>query len=432
MHRAHLDLPALVTALLVFALLGGAGAQVGHPPEAALLRPSVEAWEVGSTLVIDTFQHDTPFYKQSTAGSVEADLEEVLLGTRSLRVTTDGDRRQVNVRANDLQPLDLSDTFLRLRLKVQGVEHLTDVYLYLSEDGFATHDAYRLLNFWGAPAERMLDDGVWGTLTTTLGTPLAEPTVDLRRVTDIQLSFVDDGEEPVTVWLDGLDALPRPERGVVTVMFDDARSGVYELALPQMRRHGIRASVPVIRDLVGVGSFMTLEQLHTLERFADWELVAHHSTALDHGFDSLTEAELRAELEGVKSWMLQQGFRRGVDVIAYPHGLIDQAAIDVVRGYFAAGRTIARGSGLETLPPADPYRIRALSVTSTDTVETLKAAIDQAARERGWLVLVFHQFTNAPLEHAPQYGGFDFAQVMAHLAAADVDVLTFSEAVLGR
>ena len=94
--------------------------------------------------------------------------------------------------------------------------------------------------------------------------------------------------------------------------------------------------------------------------------------------------------------MLEHGFRRGVDVIAYPHGLIDQGAVDVVRGYFAAGRTIARGSGLETLPPADPFRVRALSVASSDSVATLTAAIDQAEREKGWLVLVFHQFTNSP------------------------------------
>src|SRR5690554_362240 len=431
MHNVRPALPTVLTALLLLALHPGANAQVSHR-QAALLRPSTEARVVGPALVIDTFQHDTPFYKQSSAGSVEVDLHEVLLGTRSLRVSTQGDRRQVNLRASDLEPLDLSDTFLRLRLKVLGVKHLTDVYLYLSDDGFETHDTYRLLNFWGAPAERVLDDGVWGTLSTNLGTPLAAPTVDLERVTDLQLSFVDDGTAPVTVWLDGLDALPRPERGVVTVMFDDARSGVYELALPQARRFGIRASVAVIPELVGVGSFMTLEQLHTLERFADWELVAHHTSALDHGFDSLSEEGLRAELEGVKAWMLEHGFRRGVDVIAYPHGLIDQGAVDVVRGYFAAGRTIARGSGLETLPPADPFRVRALSVTSSDSVATLTAAIDQAEREKGWLVLVFHQFTNSPPQHAPQYGGLDFAQVMAHLARANVDVLTFSEAVLGR
>lgn len=435
MHHAHHRLPAALLALLALALaaLTGAGyGQVAHPPAAILLRPGAAAREASPAIVIDTFQHDTRFYKQSTSGTAEPDLHEVLLGTRSLRVSTDGTGQQVNLRAPDLEPLDLSGVFLRLQLKVEGLEHLRNLYLYLSNDGFATHDVYPLLTYSPAPAERVLDDGEWATLTLNLGSPLAPPVVDLTRVTDVQLSLVDDGAAPVNVWFAGLDALASPERGVVTLMFDDARSGVYELALPQTQRHGIRASVAVIRDLVGEETFMTLDQLHLIERFAGWEVVAHHVTALDHGFDSLNEAALRAELEGVKEWMLAHGFRRGADVIAYPHGLIDQPAIDIVRGYFAAGRTIVRGSGLETLPPADPYRVRALSVESTDSVHALTAAIDRAAREKGWLVLVFHQLINSPPEYTPQYGGLDFAQVMAHLAAADVDVLTFTEAVLGR
>ena len=421
-----------LAAVLSGAVLTPGYAQVAHPPAAAALRPPVEAIAAAPAIVIDTFQHDTSFYKQSTSGWAEPDLNEVLLGTRSLRVGTDGNGAQVNLRAPELEPLDLRDTFLRLRLKVAGLEHLERLYLYLSHDGFETHDVYSLLSHSTAPAERLLEDGEWGTLTLHLGTPLAPPTVDLSRVTDIQLSLVDDGAAPVSVWLAGLDALTRPERGVVTVMFDDARSGVYELALPQAQRHGVRASVAVIRDLVDVESFMTLEQLHLIERFADWEVVAHHVTPLDYGFDSLSEEALRAELEGVKSWMLSHGFRRGADVIAYPHGLIDQEAIEQVRGYYAAGRTIVRGAGLETLPPADPYRLRALSVESTDTVAVLNAAIDRAESERGWLILVFHQLTSLEPEFAPQYSGLDFAQVMAHLAAANVDVLTFTEAVLGR
>lgn len=419
-------------AFAVTLLLGaGVNAQVTQPSFLEL-RPAREAAAAGPTLVIDTFQHDTPFVKQSTSGVAEPDLSQVLLGTRSLRLGTDGNGLQVNLRATGLKPMDLSDAFLRLSLRVEGVAHLSNLYVYLSDDGFQTHDAYALVRYTGAPAESVLDDGVWGTLSTALGTPVTPSTVDLTQVTDVQISLVDDGTAPVNVWLGGLDAVARPERGVVTVMFDDARSGVYELALPQAHRHGVRASVAVIPDLVGVESFMTLEQLRLMERFAGWELVAHHVTPLEHGFDSLPEADLRAELEGVKSWMILNGFRRGADVIAYPHGLIDDSAIGVVRGYFAAGRTIVRGSGLETLPPADPYRVRALSVTSGDSVAYLTDAIDRAARDKAWLVLVFHQLSPAQPEFETQYNVVDFAQVMAHLAAADVQVLTFSEAVLGR
>ena len=400
----------------------------------ALLRPGRVAPSAPASLVIDTFQHDTPFVKQSTAGSAGPDLSEVLLGTRSWRASTDGDGVQVNVRADGLAPLDLSDAFVRLRLKVAELARLHRLYLYLSHDGFETYDTYLVLRGDHAGAEAYADDGEWVTVTTALGTPLnGAPVVDLTRVTGVQLSLVDDGEGPATVWFASLEAVQRPARGVVTVMFDDARSGVFELAVPLAQRFGVRASVAAIAELVGVEGFMTLEELQLLERFAGWEVVAHHLTPLPGGgFDKLDRAALTAELQGIKRWMLEHGFVRGADVIAYPYGGFDAASIEEVRRYFGAGRTILQSLGLETYPPADPYRVRALSVTDTTTTEALRVAIDRAARERSWLVLVFHQFSNAAAQHDTEYSGVDFARVMAHLAAADVEVLTFSEAALGR
>lgn len=402
--------------------------------ERLALRPVAEVSRAQPTLVIDAFQHDTAFYKQTTPGSAEPDLGEVLLGTRSMRVSTEGDGVQVNLRAEGVGPYDLGGAYLKLLLKVDAMSELHALYLYLSNDGFDTYDTYLVL---GGPEEwenAYLDDGSWGTITTALGQPLwAEPRVDLSNVTDIQLSVVDNGSVPVTVWFAGLEAAPAPERGVVTVMFDDARSGVFELALPQAQRHGVRASVAVISDLVDVPGFMSSEELRTLEHHAGWELVAHHESELPDGpFDQLGEDALRGELEGIKRWLLERGFRRGADVIAYPNGAFTDFSTSVTADYFAAGRTILGRFGNETLPPADPYRIRARSVIDTDTTESLWGAIDQAATERSWLILVFHQFSNSPTEYETEYSGIDFARVMAYLAGADVDVLTFSEALLGR
>ncbi len=427
--------------LLLLTLAAQASAQgkvpIGAPASAwsaAQLHPLRVAPSTQVAFVIDTFQHDTPFVKQSVAGSAEPDLSEVLLGTRSWRATTDGDGAQVNIRAEGLRPLDLSDVFLRLHLKVDTLAALQHIYLYLSDDGFETHDTYVLLRGNAPGDEHYADDGEWFTVTTVLGTPLAgESVVDLRQVNGIQLSLVDDGTAPVSLWLAGLEAVQRPERGVVTVMFDDARSGVFELGVPLAQRFGVRGSVAVIADLVGDPGFMTLEELTLLERFAGWEMVAHHVTPLeDGGFDVLEPHQLMAELQGIKAWMLEHGFVRGADVIAYPYGGFDTTTLGEVRRYFGAGRTIVRSLGHETYPPADPFRIRALSITDRDTPDRLRAAIDRAARERSWLILVFHQVTSTEPENEAQYRANDFALVMSHLSKADVDVLTFSEAALGR
>ncbi|MFA5568515.1 MAG: hypothetical protein WC972_07690 [Trueperaceae bacterium] len=390
---------------------------------------------LGPGKVIDAFQFDSAFTKQSTAGSAEADLAEVLIGTRSLKVTTDGDGAQVNIRARNLGPLDLSGAFLKLGLKLNGVQHLDYLYVYLSTDGFETYDAFPVLTGRRDKADTYALDDDWFTITSSLGLTSGgtAPNIDLSRVTDIQLSLKDQGDGPVTAWFDVLATVPRPPRGKVSLVFDDARDGAFRFGLPLAQALGLKASIAVIVDLIGQPSFMTLEELQIAERFGGWEVIAHHKTPLESGgFDTLSDEDQVSELAGVKSWLLEHGFRRGADVIAYPYGGFDEASLARVQQYFAAGRTIVRSQGLETWPPADPYRLRALSVSLLDTPAIINAAIDRAAREHSWLVLVFHQIVPQVSDIDSWYFSQDLASVFAHLAGADVDVVLLSDAVFGR
>jgi len=394
--------------------------------------PAVAVPYAPAVAVIDLFGPDTRFVQQSAAGRSGAVFADTVRGDGSLRIASDGDGRQVNVRATGLAPIDLRDAHLRLLLRVDHPERLEQMLLYLSSDGFVGYEAYRLV---GGPEDGrayVLPDA-WIPVTIALGTPLARvgDVVDLGRVTDVQLSLADLGRGPVTAHVDVLETVARPARGVVSLVFDDARDGVYRHARPVLDRHGLRASVAVIVDLVGTPGFMSLEQLQWLEWYAGWDVVAHHTSALPEevGFADLSDGDVVAELLGARAWLLALGFRRGADHFVYPYGGFDARSIELVRGLFASGRTIVRGLGLETLPPADPYRIRALSVTERDPPEALTAAIDQAARERSWLVLVFHQVVDGVPDGATGYRVQDLAAVVAHLAAADVDVVTLPEAL---
>ncbi len=413
-------------------LLAAASADGGvvHPPAAAVpYAPAVA--------VIDLFGPDTRFAHQSTAGRSTVVDAGTVRGEGSLSVTTDGDGTQVNVRASDLAPIDLRDAHLRLLLRVDRPDLLDDVYLYLSSDGFAGYETYRLAGGSEDDLAYVLPDR-WIAVTVALGTPVArvgDDAVDLGRVTDLQLSLVDLGRGPVTAHVDVLEVIARPARGAVSLVFDDARDGVYRLARPLLDRHGLRASVAPIVELVGTPGFMTVDELRSLELLAGWDVVAHHVSPLpdEIGLVDLEDDAVLAELLGARAWLLTHGFRRGVDHLVYPYGGFDARSIELARGVFASGRTIVRGLGQETLPPADPYRIRALSVTERDAPEALMAAIDRAARERSWLVLVFHRVVDGVADGATAYRALDLAAVAAHLAAADVDVVTLSEAlVTGR
>lgn len=431
-----LPLRALVFATAVAGVMLAAVAYADHGNANRYdLRPTAIAQVAGPSVPIDLFQSDTRFTKQSTAGSVEPDLEQVLIGTRSLRVSTDGDAQQVNLRASNLSPLDLSQQFLRLNLKIKGLAHLDYLTIYLSGDGFETYDSFPVVVGGVNPANTYADEDDWFTITAGLGSTVAgaPPSIDLASVTDVQLSIKDDGKEAVTAWLDSLEAVALPPRGKVSLVFDDARDGVFDFALPLAQRLGLKASIAVIVDLIGQPSFMTVDQLRVAERFAGWEVIAHHLTPLEAGgFDTLASDDLAAELTGVKTWLLEQGFQRGSEVIAYPYGGFNEASIALVREFFAAGRTIVRSQGMETWPPADPYRLRAVSVVPSDSPAVLNALIDRAAEERTWLIVVFHQVYPRGSEFDTYYYTEDLASVLTHVAAADVDVVLLSEALFGR
>jgi peptidoglycan/xylan/chitin deacetylase (PgdA/CDA1 family) len=414
--------------VLAAALLATATAQAPSP--VPLRPPAATVPFVPATFVLDGFDTGTRFAAQSASGNVALDPDERVRGDAALRLTTDGAAGQTNARAIGVGPFDLRDAHLRLHVRVDDPAQLEHVQVYLSSDGFAGHVAYRVL--------RGLDDGrsvagpgEWVAVGVVLGTPLASAGagVDLGAVTDLQVSVSDVGAGPVQVWVDALEAIPRPPRGVVSLVFDDARDGVARLAAPLLERAGLRASVAVVADLIDQPGFMTFEALQRLERFAGWDVLAHHARSLDdaYGFEQLTDEAIVAELVGIQTWLQRHGFHRGADHLAYPSGGFDARVVAHVRAGFASGRTIVRGLGHDTWPPVDPYRIRALSVRADDAPEALAAEVARAARERSWLVLVFHQVTDGPAVGPTDYAAADLARVLEAVAAADVDVRTPSE-----
>ncbi|MDF1522126.1 MAG: hypothetical protein P1P87_04825 [Trueperaceae bacterium] len=431
MPHPHRALARALLAVLALAALATAAAQPsGAATPNALRPPAATVPFVPATFLLDGFDTGTAFAAQSAVGHIALDPDERVRGDAALRLTTDGAAGQTNARATGVGPFDLRDAHLRLHVRVDDPAQLEHVQVYLSSDGFAGHVAYRVL--------RGLDDGrpvagpgEWIAVGVVLGTPLASvgAGVDLGAVTDLQVSVSNVGAGPVRVWVDALEAIPRPARGVVSLVFDDARAGVATLAAPLLERVGLRASVAVVADLIDQPGFMTLAALQHLERFAGWDVLAHHASALDdaYGFEQLSDEAIVAELVGIQAWLQRHGFHRGADHLAYPSGGVDARVVAHVRAGFASGRTIVRGLGHDTWPPVDPYRIRALSVRADDAPEALAAQVARAARERSWLVLVFHQITDGPAVGPTDFAAADLARVLETIAAADVDVRSFSE-----
>jgi hypothetical protein len=95
-----------------------------------------------------------------------------------------------------------------------------------------------------------------------------------------------------------------------------------------------------------------------------------------------------------------------------------------VRARFATARLAAGGA--ETLPPADPHRLRAWNVLAATPPEELAAAARRAREEREWLILMFHFLVERPARET-EYAIAEFRRALAGIAASGAAVRPVGE-----
>ncbi|MEO8288310.1 MAG: polysaccharide deacetylase family protein [Chloroflexota bacterium] len=172
---------------------------------------------------------------------------------------------------------------------------------------------------------------------------------------------------------------PFPPRAVA-ITFDDGFSSVAEIALPLMRRFGLKATVYVITGMVGRTTRWTdggkplpslrilgwdqIEQLHG----AGVEIGAHTAT---HGFlTQYADAELTDELDAPRE-VLRARLGAPVSAFAYPQGDYDRRVVNAVRatGYSTA-TTVDQG---RVRLNDDPFLLPRLLVSNNTTPAVLRA-----------------------------------------------------------
>jgi peptidoglycan/xylan/chitin deacetylase (PgdA/CDA1 family) len=206
---------------------------------------------------------------------------------------------------------------------------------------------------------------------------------------------------------------------VVSLTFDDGYDEHYAVAAPLLAEHGLRGTAYVMPDQVGQQGYMTREQLRALQQQFGWDVAAHHFTPLTE----FPPGELPGVLDGIQGWLAQNGFGGGRH-LAYPLGKHDARVLAPVRPRFATAR-LASG-GAETLPPADPHRLRAMNVLDSTPPEALVAAARRAREEREWLILMFHFLVDSPRRET-EYPIEALREAIAGIARAGVAVRPVSE-----
>lgn len=209
-------------------------------------------------------------------------------------------------------------------------------------------------------------------------------------------------------------------KGIVTLAFDDGLSSQYAHALPILNAVGMKATFFIISQEPGTSEYyMTWPQVQSLATQGH-EVAAHTRTHAD--LNTLSVAEVNAEIVGSRTDLVAKGITP--KTFAYPYGSVSPSISSTVR---TAGFTAARSSywGLNT-PLSKRHELADVRIERTTKLEEVKALVEQAARDKRWLVLELHDVLPSVGDEYSTTNAF-FQELVTYLKTSAVDVVTLQQ-----
>jgi peptidoglycan/xylan/chitin deacetylase (PgdA/CDA1 family) len=349
-------------------------------------------------------------------GSIEAGRE---VGRSFVRLTTDGRAHPALAATRGVEPvLDARGRFVKVLLRVQGMEHLRNLELLLGSDSLEKSWFAFPVPLYADPEYNLLQDGAWTALTLGFGTAQALGAPERDKLDSFGLKVIDDGAGRVQVDFGGLALVDEPAEGVVSFTFDDSYTE-HLTAAKLLAARGWRGTFYVIPQLMDTDTHLGAAQLAELGRLGD---VAAHA---DPPFTTLPPNELAPLIGEIQAYLVERGYASGAQHLAYPLGKQEPRRVrpEVARR-FATARLA--GAGPESIPPADPHLLRAVNVVDTMTPEEVGAIARRARQHKEWAILMFHYLPERAVKPT-DYALGAFRRVLDEVAKSGVRVAPVSE-----
>ena len=200
---------------------------------------------------------------------------------------------------------------------------------------------------------------------------------------------------------------------VLSFSFDDGFTEAKTAYGDILDKYGLKGVWGVNPTSVGTETFLTLDQLKTLQN-AGHEIINHtwSHKALTYNSEAACEDEALAG----QDWLISQGFVDGARFLMLPYtGKMSTAGLDVLKNHMYFSSTYPHINPLPELPYPYIYRY-----TPSSVIQCI-SAIDELQNKGGWLVLYTHSPTAGDLSSA------DFEIIVQYVIANNIHVATFSE-----
>lgn len=245
-------------------------------------------------------------------GSLELDEERAYVGDQSGRMTADESEERVMIKRRFDSPRDLSDEFPALAF---ATEDDVDPVVQLSDT-----DGNRLLLQCNVEPGLPFAHHDLGIIDT-VGDP------DLSSIKHIKISVWASDDRSVTVWVDDLRFVSRPETGTVLIQFDGGTETAYTQARSTLSEYDYPATAFVPTDRVGGSGYLDQDQLETLQSDG-WTIGSQATTGSGLAGDS--ESAQRDQIEGAVEWLEDNGFEDGAEYFSYPLNRYDETTMGIV------------------------------------------------------------------------------------------------------
>jgi peptidoglycan/xylan/chitin deacetylase (PgdA/CDA1 family) len=193
---------------------------------------------------------------------------------------------------------------------------------------------------------------------------------------------------------------PAPVKSTaISLTFDDGNADQMA-ALPILAKYGMKGTFYIITGVVGAPNYLTRANLQTIAA-AGHEIAGH--TVSHPDLTTVPAAEVQRQVCNGRATLASWGYP--TTSFAYPYASLNTSVEAIVK---ACGYNSARGLGdiasahgcagcgaSESVPPKDPYALRALDeIDTTWTLAQMQKAVTSAEAKGGWVPFTFHHICN--------------------------------------
>ena len=226
----------------------------------------------------------------------------------------------------------------------------------------------------------------------------------------------------------------KPIRPLISFTDDDGKAGVYTKWLPILQEKDIPLSLCIITGKIGSPGYLTWEQVQDLQNNHGCEILSHtvsHNNINAHA----TNKTWIEELKQSKQTLIEHGLN--VRGFAYPNGgfwgtqegLVDGTSSSFWMTGLFYDYGITTGSTMNKYPIASNMGIDRAGIGSYaavgkfDTLDNLKARVDECYAQNGWLIFMTHV---DDVDHTDEDNQM-LRDLIDYIKTKGIDIVTLSE-----